>query len=127
MAGKWVKAAFLAVLGIVILIYADGFVDDLRVNLEQEFEITFSQIWDLLTILLWILVAWLFVDAILTIALSFSDQRYSLVDVMSRLKKIERKLGIAEPSDAKRNAEEQQEAEKTVEGPEEEVPPPPRE
>jgi hypothetical protein len=127
MAGKWVKAAFLAILGIVLLIYADGLVDDLKANLEQQFEITFSQIWDLLTILLWILVAWLFVDAILTIALSFSDQRYSLVDVMRRLHKIEKKLGITEPSELKRKAEEQQETEKSVEESEEEVPPPPSE
>ncbi len=133
MAGKWVKAAFLVVLGIVLLVYADGLVDDLRVNLEQEFEIAFSQIWDLLTILLWILVAWLFVDAVLTIALSFSDQRYSLVDVMRRLHRIERKLGITEPSEAKRRAEEQQDTENqetgkpVEESPEVEVPPPPSE
>ena len=127
MAGKWVKAAFLVILGVVLLIYADGLVDDLRVNLEQQFEITFSQIWDLLTILLWILVAWLFVDAVLTIALSFSDQRYSLVDVMRRLRKIEKKLGITDTSEAKRQVEEQQETEGAVEGSEEEAPPPPSE
>jgi membrane-anchored protein YejM (alkaline phosphatase superfamily) len=127
MAGKWVKAAFLVILGVVLLVYADGLVDDLRVNLEQQFEITFSQIWDLLTILLWILVAWLFVDAVLTIALSFSDQRYSLVDVMRRLRKIEKKLGITDTSEAKKQVEELHETDGAVEGSEEEAPPPPSE
>ncbi len=128
MASRWVKAAFLAVLGVVILIYADGFVDDLRSNLQDHYEVTFAQIWDLLTILLWILVAWLFVDAALTVALSFSEHRYSLADVMKRLQTIEKKLGIVEPVQASRKPVEDVESEKAVEeAPEEEVPPPPKE
>jgi len=125
MASRWVKGAFLALLGIIILIYADGFVDELRINVESSMEVTFDVIWDLLIILLWILVAWLFVDAVLTIALSFSVQRYSLDDVMKRLLRIERKLGIVEPRPAPKVEEEEIEEEKAVVTEEEPPPPPP--
>jgi len=97
-ASRWVKAAFLAVLGIVILLYADEFVRDMKVSFEHE--VTFAATWDLLTILLWILVAWLFVDAGLTVALSFTDRRYSLADVMERLDLIEKKLAPTKPKAA---------------------------
>jgi hypothetical protein len=133
MASKWVKAVFLIILGIVILIFADAFVDDLSALVEDVMgdttEIAYPAIWDLLTILLWILVAWLFVDAALTIALSFSEHRYSLLDVMKRLQRIEKKLGVAEPSAPSEKVEfESEMAMKAVEeSPEEDVPPPPRE
>lgn len=128
MASRWVKAAFLAILGVVILYYADGFVEDLRTNLETDMDVAFTWTWDLLKILLWILVAWLFVDAALTVALSFTDHRYSLADVMKRLQKIEKKLGIAEPAVPSRKADLELEDESLVgAGPEEEVPPPPKE
>lgn len=90
MAGRWVKAAFLIILGIVILLYLDKFVDDLKTAFRDE--ITLVWTWDLLTILLWILVAWLFVDGALIIVLSFSEQRFTLADVMGRLDELERKL-----------------------------------
>ncbi len=127
MASRWVKGAFLALLGIIILIYTDGFVEELRTNVENNGTVSFSEVWDLLKILLWILVAWLFVDAVLTIALSFSDTRYSLNDVMRRLHRIEKKLGIVEPKPISKD-EVPQEIEEIAETPavtEEEVPPPP--
>ena len=128
MASKWIKAAFLAILGIVILLYAGGFVDDLKTNFDRNLDVAFTWTWDLLTILLWILVAWLFIDAALIIALSFSEHRYSLMDVMRRLQRIERKLGISEPLVASKKAEQEVESENAVEeSPEEEIPPPPRE
>jgi hypothetical protein len=133
MASKWVKAAFLVVLGVVILIYADAFVDDLSRLVEEalsdDLVVAFPAIWDLLTILLWILVAWLFVDAALTIALSFSEHKYSLLDVMRRLQRIEKKLGVSESATvAEREETESESAAKAVEeSPEEDVPPPPRE
>jgi hypothetical protein len=77
-----------------------------------------------MSILLWVLVAWLFVDAALTIALSFSDHRYSLNDVMKRLQRIEKKLGIVEPKPVSKSEDE----EEVVESPvtvDEEPPPPP--
>jgi len=123
MAGKWVKGVFLAVLGVVILLYADGFVDDLRTNLEDKMEVAFQWTWDLLQILLWILVAWLFVDAALTVALSFSEHRYSLADVMKRLDKLEGRLPAPDQKEAPPLVEPEEEAEAA----EEEVPPPPRE
>lgn len=125
MASRWVKAAFLAILGVVILLYADRFVDELRTNIEAKMEVAFPWTWDLLQVLLWVLVAWLFVDAVLTVALSFSEQRYSLADVMRKLDKIEKKLGMAEekPVSVTPEVEEAREAEAA----EEEVPPPPRE
>ena len=124
MASRWVKGAFLALLGIIILIYADGFVDELRTNVERNMEVAFDEVWDLLMILLWILVAWLFVDAVLTIVLSFSDNRYSLMDVMKRLQRIEKKLGIVEPKPVSK-AEEEEEVEEKPTATEEEIPPPP--
>jgi len=108
MASRWVKAAFLAILGIVILLYANKLVDDLRSTMEG------------------ILVAWLFVDAALTVALSFSEHKYTLLDVMRRLDKIEKKLGIVEPP-AKVVLPEEPEAEEEEAVREEEVPPPPKE
>jgi hypothetical protein len=131
MAGKWVKAVFLVVLGIVLLIYADRFVDDLSKLVDEALdnqEIAFPAVWDLLTILLWILVAWLFVDAALTVALSFSEHRYSLMDVMKRLQKIEKKLGLSDIGPSERPEYEREQAVKAVEeSPEDDVPPPPRE
>jgi len=132
MASKWVKAAFLVILGIVLLIYADGFVDDLSTLVEEALnnqEIAFPAMWDLLTILVWILVAWLFVDAALTVALSFSEHRYSLLDVMKRLQKIEKRLGVTEPVPApERTDHEDESSVKAVEeSPDDDVPPPPRE
>ena len=93
-ASRWVKAAFLAVLGVVLLLYTDKFVSDLRAASEDSLDISFVWTWDLLRVLMWVLVAWLFVDAVLTIALSFSEHRYSLADVMRRIQRIEAKLGI---------------------------------
>lgn len=126
MASRWVKAAFLAILGIVILLYANRFVDDLRSAMEGNFDVAFEWTWDLLMVLLWILVAWLFVDAALTVALSFSEHKYTLLDVMRRMDKIDKKLGIVEPP-SKEAAPEESEAEEAEAAPEEEVPPPPKE
>lgn len=122
MGSRWVKGVFLALLGIIILIYADSLVEELRDSVEAaSADVAFDWTWDLLKILLWVLVAWLFVDAALTIALSFSEHRYSLSDVMVRLKRIEKKLGIVEPRpEVKEEAEE--EKPKVAE---EEIPPPP--
>ncbi len=96
MVSRWVKAIFLSVLGIVILLFADKFVQDLKNNAEGHFEVAFEWTWSLITWLLWILVAWLFVDAVLTIVLSFTEQRHTIGDVARRLERIERKLGIEE-------------------------------
>jgi hypothetical protein len=127
MGSRWVKGAFLALLGIIILIYADKFVEELRLSIQDSTDVAFDWTWDLLKILLWVLVAWLFVDAALTIALSFSEHRYSLSDVMKRLQRIEKKLGIVEPKPAPRVEEDEEvEEEKPVET-EEEIPPPPKE
>lgn len=92
MTAKWVKAAFLILLGLILLIYSDGLVDDLERNTAEEFNVSFEWTWELVRILLWILVAWLFVDALLIIALSFKEDAYTLMDVMTRLKAIERKV-----------------------------------
>ena len=131
MAGRWVKAVFLVILGIVILLYADKFVHDLKTMVEEGLRggdsgvVTFEGIWDLLIILLWILVAWLFVDAALTVALSFSETRYSLADVMKRLGTIEKKLGIQHVKEAPKPVEEIVEAPVTPAPPVDEEPPPP--
>lgn len=125
MASRWVKAAFLIVLAIVLLLYTDKFVDDLSTAMSEDFDVAFEWTWDLLTILMWILVAWLFVDAALTIALSFQEYRYTLLDVMKRLQRIEKKLGIQETKEVPETLESVVKEETVVE--EEEVPPPPKE
>jgi len=139
MAGKWVKAAFLVILGIVLLIYSQGVVDDLREMIESSegIEVAFDEIWDLMTILLWILVLWLFVLAALTVAVSFQEAKYSLQEVMKRLDRIDKKLGIKPPKRAREELEEEAgeepkeevEVEPVREPPpvEEDIPPPPKE
>ncbi len=124
MASRWVKAAFLIILGIVLLLYTDKLVDDLSTAMREDFDVAFEWTWDLLTILLWVLVAWLFVDAALTITLSFQEQRYSLTDVMKRLEGIEKKLGVKPVREAPSTMESVVKEEAVVE---EEVPPPPKE
>ena len=92
MASKWVKAVFLILLAIVLLIYSDGFVDDLERNSAEEFNISFEWTWDLVRVLILILIAWLFVDAMLIVVLSLKTQLYTVDDVMARLKVIEERL-----------------------------------
>jgi len=127
MGSRWVKGAFLALLGIIILVYADKFVEELRSSIHDNMDVAFDWTWDLLKILLWVLVAWLFVDAALTIALSFSEHRYSLNDVMKRLQRIEKKLGIVEPKPVSKIEEEEEVEEEKPVVTEEEIPPPPKE
>ena len=131
MVGKWVKATFLIILGILILLYADKFVQDLRSNAEGHFDVAFEWTWDLITWLLWVLVAWLFVDAVLTVVLSFTEQRHTIGDVSRRLERIERKLGIEESEEMEHEVQseseqqtEVQEQTGAVEAVSEEPPPP---
>ncbi|MEM2891326.1 MAG: hypothetical protein QXJ32_02290 [Thermoplasmata archaeon] len=123
MVGKWVKAAFLVILGIIVFYYADKLVEELRTTLEDRFEIAFEWVWDLLRILLWVLVAWLFVDAALVIALSFSEHRYSLSDVIKRLDRLEMSMAPGRQALTPSAPEEAEPV--TAEPVEEEVPPPP--
>jgi hypothetical protein len=132
MASRWVKAAFLVVLAIVLLLYTDKLVTDLQTALRDNLEVAFEWTWDLLTILLWILIAWLFVDAALTVALSFQEQKYTLWDVMKRLQAIEKKLGIPQTTASPRTMELSGEVDEIAEEnpavtEDEEVPPPPKE
>ncbi len=92
MTSKWVKAAFLILLGLVLLVYSGGLVDDFERNSSEEFNLSFEWTWELVRILLWILIAWLFVDAVLIIALSFKADLYTLNDAMVRLNAIEKKV-----------------------------------
>jgi hypothetical protein len=124
MVRRWAKAVFLVILGIVIMLYADKLVNDLRTAMLANFDVAFEETWDLLTILLWVLVAWLFVDAALTIALSHSEHRFTLLDVAERLDGIENKLGIVQPEVDVQSSDVDTGMEEVVE---EEVPPPPKE
>ena len=125
MASRWVKAVFLAILGVVILLFANKLVDDFRTAMADNFDVSFQWTWDLLTILLWVLVAWLFVDAVLTVALSFSEHRFTLSDVIKRLDRVEKKLGIAQLKETSQDLDSETRLEEIV--PEDEVPPPPKE
>ncbi len=127
----------MVILGILILLYADKLVQDLRSTMEGNFEVAFEWTWDLLTILLWILVAWLFVAAALTVAVSIEQGKYTIADVVKRLDRIEKKLGIKKPKVEIEEEEEEEEAEERKDEEvevvfdkprppvEEEVPPPP--
>lgn len=120
-ASRWVKAVFLALLGIVIMLYLDKFVTDMRTAFADQ--VTLVWTWDLLTILLWVLVAWLFVDAGLTVALSITEHKFTLADVMERLDAIEKRIGPAPFKDRSRIPAPTGPA--VTEGGPEEVPPPP--
>ena len=122
-ASRWFKAAFLALLGIVILLYVDRFVDDMRTALADH--ITFVSTWSLLTLLLWVLVAWLFVDSALTIALSLTEHKFTLADVMERLDAIEKKLGMSQQKEKLRAVGPSSSGPVVTESGPEEVPPPP--
>lgn len=124
MASRWVKAAFLAILGFVIMIYLNGFVRELKTNLSDRYSISFEDTWTLLTVLLWILVAWLFVDAVLIIAQSFKGGVYTTHDMMEKLKAIDKKLSRKAGVVAATEVEEPQEP---AIAQTEEVPPPPKE
>lgn len=125
MASRWVKAVFLVILGIVIMFYVDSLVNDLRTALQNsDLDVAFEGTWDLLTILLWVLVLWLFVYAALIIVLSFSAHRFTLLDVAERLDAIENKLGIAQSDGAAQSSDVDTGLEEVVE---EEIPPPPKE
>ncbi len=97
MASKWVKAAFLVILAIVILYFSSGVVDDLKRNSSSQFNVEFDWTWDLLAVLLWILVAWLLVDAVIIIVLSFRGDAYTLADVMDRLRMVEKRVAQLKP------------------------------
>jgi hypothetical protein len=92
MSSRWVKAVFLILLGFVLLLYHDGFIDDLERNAADEFNMSFEWTWDLLRVLVWVLMAWLFVDAVMIILLSFKMETYTLSDVVVRLNAIEKRL-----------------------------------
>jgi hypothetical protein len=126
MSSRWVKAVFLILLGFVLLLYQDGFVDDLERSAAEEFNMSFEWTWELLTALLWILIAWLFVYAAMIIVLSFKTDLYTLSDVVARLNAIEKRL----PAQRARApviapvVVEESSPEVTVEEMEEEPPPP---
>ena len=92
MSSRWVKAVFLILLGFVLLLYHDGLIDDLERNAAEEFNINFEWTWNLLRVLIWVLIAWLFVDAVMIILLSFKMETYTLSDVVVRLNAIEKRL-----------------------------------
>lgn len=92
MAARWAKAVFMALLAIVLILYGGGFVSDLETNAAAEWNMSFEWTWDLLTYLIWIIVAWLIVDAVIIVVLSFRMDVYNLGDVMDRLARIEKRL-----------------------------------
>jgi len=135
MASRWVKAAFLAAMGLVIAIYVERLVSDLEEASFEALDVQFAGTWELLSLLLWILVAWLFVLAIITVVLSFKEDAHTISDVMARLGSIENKLTSMQDDTAEKVTQEEYRAPSSAyeEEPEpepvfqEEVPPPPRE
>lgn len=125
MGAKWVRAAFMILLGLVLLLYGGGFVTDLETHSSTEWNMSFEWTWDLLNYLIWILIAWLFVYAALTIVLSLRADAYTLGDVMARLDGIEKRLGQEAPRPSVRREREKSAA--PVATDEDEMPPPPRE
>jgi len=92
MVSRWVKAGFLATVGLVLAIYAERFVSDLEEALFEALDLQFAGTWDMLWLLLWVLIAWLFVLAIITVVLSFKEDAHTISDVMALLGSIENKL-----------------------------------
>jgi hypothetical protein len=125
MAAKWVKAVFLAIIGIVIIFYTDSFVTELKDEAATSLDLYFEETWTLLMLLMYILGAWLLVDAVLTVATSLKGEVYGLNDVIERLKRIEKTLGHEEHEPSAEELEPEIKAVGTKT--EEEVPPPPAE
>lgn len=125
MVSKWVKAVFMVILGFLLLMYGEGFVDEMETNSSQEFNMSFQWTWDLVTYLIWILIAWLFVYALLTIIMSLKADAYTLGDVMERLDRMEKMLGPEKTRTSVRQKAEDAAPAVTVE--DDGVPPPPRE
>lgn len=124
MALKWTKAVFLVLIGIVLLVYGGGVVEDFETNATEEWNMSFEWTWDLLGYLIWILIAWLFVYAALTVALSFKMDLVTLGDVMRRLDRIESKLERAQDLEKQEDGPADEVQEEPVEHG---VPPPPGE
>ncbi|HUV62079.1 MAG TPA: hypothetical protein VMW71_07960 [Thermoplasmata archaeon] len=127
MTSRWVKAVFLILLGIVLLLYADGLVDDMERASADEFNLSFEWTWDLLRILIWIVIAWLFVDAVLIIVLSFKMSVHTTDDVMAKLKSIEKRMMAAQkapPAVAPEVDQDMYPAVEVMEQSDEEPPPP---
>ena len=125
MTAKWTKAVFMILLALVLVMYGSGFVSDLETNAAAEWNMSFEWTWDLMTYLIWILIAWLLVDAALILVLSFKTDVYTLGDVMDRLARIEKRLGPDKARSPAARPEERKVAAVTVE--EDGVPPPPKE
>lgn len=118
---------FLILLGIVLLLYADGLVDDMERASADEFNLSFEWTWDLLRILIWIVIAWLFVDAVLIIVLSFKMSVHTTDDVMAKLKSIEKRMMAAQkapPAVAPEVDQDMYPAVEVMEQSDEEPPPP---
>lgn len=125
MTARWAKAVFMILLAIVLVMYGSGFVSDLETNAAAEWNMSFEWTWDLMTYLIWILIAWLLVGAALTIVLSFKMDVYTLGDVMDRLAKIEKRLPPEKTRIVAGRVQDEKAAAVTVD--EDGVPPPPRE
>lgn len=125
MTARWTKAVFLILLGVLLLLYGNGFVRELETNSAEEWNLSFEWTWDLLQYIIWVLIAWLFVDAALIIALSIKADPYTLGDVMARLERIEKRLGPEKSRSLAARVEQEDEPAVTVD--ENGVPPPPRE
>ncbi len=125
MTAKWTKAVFMILLALVLVMYGSGFVSDLETNAAAEWNMSFEWTWDLMTYLIWILIAWLLVDAALILVLSFKTDVYTLGDVMDRLARIEKRLGPDKTRSLASRPAEEKVAAVTVE--EDGVPPPPKE
>ena len=125
MASKWVKAVFLIILGLVLLMYGGRFVGEMETQSSQQWNMSLDWTWDLVTYLIWILIAWLMVYAVMTIALSFKMDACTIGDVMDRLDRIEKRLAPEKAKAPMRPKTDDQTAPVTVE--DEGVPPPPRE
>ncbi len=125
MASKWVKAVFLIILGLVLLMYGGRFVGEMETQSSQQWNMSLDWTWDLVTYLIWVLIAWLIVYAVMTIALSFKTDAYTVGDVMERLDRIEKMLALEKAKAPARQKTDDQTPPVTVE--DEGVPPPPRE
>lgn len=92
MINKWGKAALLVFFGIILLIYWGQVLEELRPALDRLIEGQATFLYDLVNALMWIIILWCFIDAVINIVISFREQKVSLDDLGAKLDAIEKKL-----------------------------------
>ncbi|MDH4123957.1 MAG: hypothetical protein OEV21_07745 [Thermoplasmata archaeon] len=98
MISKWAKAGLLVILGIVLLLYIQPVMDEFEMIFEEMASGQADMLFNLMTAVLWIIVLWCFVDAVINIVTSFREQKLTVDDLGAKIDKIEKMLTSAPES-----------------------------